>query len=130
MDLVNKTRYSAALATTIIGKDLMMASLIVKTCFSVEHGKLSPLKGQNWPIGKAVKTEFGDFDEDSPFRKQGIDVIVLGKAYPNSAGPSNRARFELHVGELNYALDIYRLKHSFVYRSHLAWFLIYIGVWG
>ena len=107
MDLVNKTRYSAGLSSTIIEQDLMMASLIVKTCFSVENGKLSPLKEQNWPIGQAVKTEFGDFDEDSPFRKQGIDVIVLGKAYPSKRGPDNRARFELQVGDLNYAMDIY-----------------------
>ncbi|MGA9574595.1 MAG: DUF2169 domain-containing protein [Lysobacterales bacterium] len=107
MDLVNKTRYSAALATTIIGKDLMMASLIVKTCFSVENGKLKPLAEQRWPIGQAVETEFGNFDEDSPFRKQGIDVIVLGKAYPGENGPANRASFELQVGNLHYAMDIF-----------------------
>lgn len=107
MDLINKTRYSAALATTIIGPDLMMASLIVKTCFSVENGKLTPLSEQNWPIGQPVKTEFGEFDEDSPFRKQGIDVIVLGKAYPSESGPENRARFELQVGDLHYAMDIH-----------------------
>jgi len=85
----------------------MMASLIVKTCFGVENGKLSPLKEQDWLIGEAVKTEFGDFDDETPFRKMGIDVMVLGKAYPNGAGPNNRARFELHVGELEYAMDIY-----------------------
>lgn len=85
----------------------MMASLIVKTCFSVEDGKLIPLKEQNWPIGAGVQTKFGEFDDDSPFRKMGIDVIVLGKAYPSSTGANNRARFELQVGEVNYTMDIY-----------------------
>ena len=107
MDLVNKTRYSAALATTIIEEDLMMASLIVKASFAVENGRLRPLQVQNWPIGQPLKTEYGDFDEDSPFRKQGIDVIVLGKAYPDDSGPANRASFELKVGDLRYAMDIH-----------------------
>lgn len=107
MDLVNKTRYSAGLSTTIIEQDLMMASLIVKASFSVKNGKLLPLKEQSWPIGQPIKTEFGEFDEDSPFRKQGIDVILLGKAYPRSADSINRARVELQVGKLTYAMDIY-----------------------
>ena len=107
MDLVNKTRYSAALATTIIEQDDMMASLIVKACFEVVDGKLKPLKKQSWPIGEAVKTELGEFDGDTPFRKQGIDVMMLGKAYPapNSAG--NHTRVKLQVGDLSYAMDVY-----------------------
>jgi hypothetical protein len=107
MDLVNKTRYSAALATTVIGQDLMMASLIIKTCFAVENGRLRPLQEQSWPIGQPVKTEFGDFDEESPFRKQGIDVIVLGKVYPSDTGPANRASFELQVGDLRYPMAVF-----------------------
>jgi len=107
MDLVNKTRYSAALATTIIEEDVMMASLIIKASFAEENGRLRPLPEQNWPIGQPVKTEFGNFDEDSPFRKQGIDVIVLGKAYPAATGPANRASFELQVGDLRYPMDVH-----------------------
>lgn len=111
MDLVNKTRYSAALATTVIGKDLMMASLIIKTCFAVENGRLRPLPEQSWPIGQPVKTEFGDFDEETPFRKQGIDVMVLGKAYPTDNGPANRAHFELQVGDLRYNMAVFGNRH-------------------
>lgn len=84
-----------------------MASLIIKSGFSLENGKLIPLKEQDWPIGEAVKTEYGEFDDETPFRKMGIDVIVLGKAYPNASGPSIRSRVHLQVGELDYAMDIY-----------------------
>ena len=106
MDLINKTRYAAKLAATVIDDERNMASLIVKAHFSINNHTLMPLDEQNWPIGQPVKTKFGDFDEDSPYRKQGVDVMLLGKAYPSSGGISNKAQFELHVGELVYCIDI------------------------
>lgn len=107
MDLINKTRYSAALATTIIEQDEMMASLIVKACFQLVDGKLKPLKQQIWPIGEPVKTDLGEFDGDTPFRKQGVDLMLLGKAYPQPGGASNHARVTLQAGDVSYSMEVF-----------------------
>lgn len=107
MDLVNRTKYAAKLLATSIDEDRMMASLVVKACFDIKRDGLVPCEKQDWQIGQPVKTEFGEFDEESPFRKQGVDVMLLGKAYPAGGGPAPKARFELQVGELSYAIDVY-----------------------
>lgn len=111
MDLINKTRYSAALATTIIEQHEMLASLIIKASFQLDNGILKPLKTQTWPIGQALKTELGEFDDDTPFRKQGVDVMLLGKAYPDPGSATNRTRVDLQVGSLNYAMNVFGDRH-------------------
>jgi hypothetical protein len=107
VDLVNKTNYAATITTTSVAEDQMMASVIVKARFRIEHETLIPVKKQVWLFGKPVKSNFGEFEEDTPFRKQGVDVMLMGKAYPPGKGPASRSRFELQVGELNYAIDVF-----------------------
>lgn len=105
MDLVNKTRYSSRLAATIVEQDRMMASVVVKAQFSIRDNRLLPHDIQAWPIGQSVETEFGTFDEESPFRRQGVDIILLGKAYPRR-GSGVRTRVELQLGSLDYQMDV------------------------
>jgi hypothetical protein len=111
MDLVNRTKYHAKLLATSVGEDEMMASIVVKARFDIKNSMLVPREKQNWPIGKPVKTAYGEFDEDSPFRKQGVDVILLGEAYPANGGSAGRAHFELKVGDLSYPIDVYGDRH-------------------
>lgn len=105
MDLVNRTRYSARITSTIVGENKMMASVIVKAMFNIDNSTLRPADIQAWPIGEAVETEFGNFDEESPFRRQGVDVILLGNAYPDTP-QATRSRVHLQVGSLGYTLDV------------------------
>jgi len=107
MDLVNRTKYPAQLLATSVGENKMMASIVVKVRFDIKNNGLVPREKQNWPIGQPVKTAYGEFDEDSPFRKQGVDVMLLGQAYPAAGGSATRASFELKVGDLSYAIDVY-----------------------
>jgi hypothetical protein len=106
MDLINRTNYATTLTTTSIAEDQMMASVIVKARFRIKNETLRPVKKQVWAFGKPVKSNFGEFDEDTPFRKQGVDVMLMGKAYPAGKDPAPRSRFELQVGEFNYAIDV------------------------
>jgi len=85
----------------------MMASIMVKARFDIKNHSLVPREVQNWPIGQPVKTSYGEFDEDSPFRKQGVDVMLLGEAYPANGGLATAARVELKVGDLSYPIDVY-----------------------
>jgi len=105
MDLVNRTRYSARITSTIVGEDKMMASVIIKAMFNITDNTLRPADIQAWPIGEAVETDFGKFDEESPFRRQGVDVILLGNAYASNT-QSTRSRVHLRVGTLTYDMDV------------------------
>jgi len=107
MDLVNRTKYQVKLLATSVEENRMMASIVVKARFDIKNNALVPHQKQNWPIGQPVKTKYGEFDEDSPFRKQGVDVMLLGEAYPANGGSAERARFELTVGDLRYPIDVY-----------------------
>jgi hypothetical protein len=107
MDFINRTRYAAQIITTIVEEDRMMASVIIKAMFSVDGGKLAPLEKQQWPIGQGLKTEFGTFDDETPFRKQGVDVMLLGKAYPTGGSQGNRGRVLLQAGNVSYEIDVF-----------------------
>lgn len=107
MDLVNRTNYHAKLLATSVEEDKMMASVVVKARFDIKNDRLVPREKQNWPIGQPAKTVYGEFDEDSPFRKQGVDVMLLGEAYPANGGEAEKARFELNVGDLHYPIDVF-----------------------
>ena len=107
MDLVNRTNYHAKMLATSVEEDRMMASIVVKARFDIKNSTLVPREKQNWPIGQPAKTIYGEFDEDSPFRKQGVDVMLLGEAYPTNSGSATTARFELTVGDLSYPINVY-----------------------
>ena len=106
MDLVNRTEFNVGLPYTVAEEEVMMASAIVRASFDIVDGALVPSDEQEWPIGEAVKTELGTFDEDSPFRKAGVDVMLLGHAYPAKT-PGTQARVELHVGSFTYAVSVF-----------------------
>ena len=84
----------------------MMASVIIKAMFDIDNASLRPADIQAWPVGEAVETDFGKFDEESPFRRQGVDVIVLGNAYPLDI-QARRSQVQLQLGSLAYAMDVF-----------------------
>lgn len=98
MDLVNTTPFAAEFFNTVVGEDRMLGSVVLRTVHRISGGALVPDAARVWPVtGDPYKTEFGDFDGEGPFVRDGCDVFVLGHAYP--ADPRNvTAAVDLQVG--------------------------------
>lgn len=107
MDLINRSRYSARMTSTMVEEDKMMGAVIVKVLLDIKDGVARPSALQTWQIGQEVETEFGTFDSESPFRKLGVDFMLLGKAYPRYNGPQNRTQVELSAGDFKYSMDVH-----------------------
>jgi hypothetical protein len=98
MDLVNKTPFTARLFSTVAGEDRMLGSVVLRTVHRIEAGGLVPDPARVWPVtAEPYKTEFGEFDGESPFIREGCDLFVLGHAYPPRPNGAT-ATVELQVG--------------------------------
>ncbi len=99
MDLINRTPTPAALFSTSVAEDRLMASVVVRATYRIDGHALVPDHESPWPVdGQPIKTEYGDFDGDTPFRRKGTDLFVLGKAYAMPSLGPGRGRVELQVG--------------------------------
>ena len=108
MDLINKTRFPAEIFYTVVGEDWQLASVVLRATFRIEGQTLTPDDDPVWPLdGQVFKTEFGDFDADSPFAREGTDLFVLGRAYP-AQDPGRTGDVEIQVGsQLRYAIRVF-----------------------
>lgn len=91
MDLLNRTPFAAAFLNTVISEDRLLGAVVVKPVYQVLDGQLAPDHDRAWPVGgEAVPTDFGEVEGDTPFLREGVDLIVLAKAYPaeRSSGPT------------------------------------------
>jgi hypothetical protein len=107
MDLVNTTPFAANFFNTIVGQDRMLGAVVVRTIHRIEEGRLVPDPAREWPVtGSPYKTEFGEFDGESPFVREGCDLFVLGYAYPG--GEQGKTRVEISVGsEFRLAIQVF-----------------------
>ena len=98
MDLINTTPFAAEFFNTVVGEDRMLGSVVVRTVHRITDGNLVPDPARKWPVtGEPYKTEFGEFDGEGPFVREGCDLFVLGHAYPRDSGGVT-ATVDLHVG--------------------------------
>lgn len=109
MDLINRTPTPAALFSTSVAEDRLMASVVVRATYRIDGHALVPDHESPWPVdGQPIKTEYGDFDGDTPFRRKGTDLFVLGKAYAMPSLGPGRGRVELQVGtEHAHAIEVF-----------------------
>ena len=99
MDLINSTPFAADIfATTAGDDDYMLASVVTKASFRIHGNQLVDAPDAPWPItGDPVETAWGKFDGESPFVRDGVDLFVLGQAYPTRPGGTT-GEVEIRVG--------------------------------
>lgn len=107
MDLDNCTPYPAVFMNTIISEERLLGAVIVKAAFLIQDNALVPDEGPPWPVGgMPIKTEYGELEGETPFLRDGADLILLGNAYP----PSDTAGFvhvNLQAGEFAYGINVF-----------------------
>ena len=107
MDFVNRTPFSADFFNTVAGQDVMLGSVVLRTVHRLDGGRLAPDPERAWPVSPdPYKTEFGEFDGESPFVREGCDLFVLGHAYPPGPGGTTAA-VELRAGSCRFAIAVF-----------------------
>lgn len=108
MDLCNKTPFPAGIFYTVAGEDRLLASVVVRATYRIVEGQLTPDDEPAWPVdGQPFQTEFGELDADTPFLRDGVDLLVLGSAYP-PAPQGRSSQVEVRVGsQLEYGIRVF-----------------------
>jgi hypothetical protein len=97
MDLINTTPFAADFFNTVVDEDRMLGSVVIRTIHRIENNVLVPDPTREWPVtGDPYETEFGEFDGETPFVREGCDLFLLGYAY-SSTDPA-KTTVELRVG--------------------------------
>jgi hypothetical protein len=91
---VNQTSAPALFVNTIAGEEHLLGAVSIKVPLLCRDGALVPdPDAAAWPLtGEPIETEFGALDGETPFLREGVDLIVLANAYPDA-----RSRTELTV---------------------------------
>ncbi len=106
MDLWNQSSASAVFVSTMESEDHLLGGVAVKAAFRCAEGALLA-DARGWPAGgEPVKTEFGELDGETPFLRTGVDLIVLGKAYPK-ANTASSLTLSIRVGSLRHDIAVF-----------------------
>lgn len=98
MDLVNRSEAEAQIFYTVAGEDRLLAAVVVRRTFRIEGDALVPDAKEPFPVAeREIETEYGTFEPETPFAREGFELFVLGKVYPEPA-PAPRAQVEIEVG--------------------------------
>lgn len=107
--LFTRTPASLEFVSSVHGKDQMLASIVVRRRFDVRGGTLQLAEAQDWSIAEPpIDAEvWGTFDPESPQAREGTDVFVLGRVYPEAPG-ATRGSFVMDIdGEPFTRIDAY-----------------------
>lgn len=113
MLLVNETPFSAAILTTVLDADRMMASIIARITYVFPEptplessrdvstrGDLTLSPVQPWPVSlSAWDSPQGSMEEDSPFMRGGVDLFLFGMARAARRVPVAQMEVALRVGD-------------------------------
>lgn len=98
MDLIDQTGFPHRLYRGCIDEQRLFASLVIKTVWSLQAGRLELAGTQDWEVlDGPKKTPAGDLPHDQCFYKAGADVFLLGDAF--APQPVERLPVTVAIGE-------------------------------
>lgn len=100
MELRNRTHHPAGYFNTVIGKDELLASVVVRATYCLED-KLLALDLEN-PVpvdGSPITLPEGELDGEQPFLRNGVDLFVFGHAYAPDEKPTQQLKMTIQAGQ-------------------------------
>lgn len=82
MRFENRARWNAGLLRTSVGNDTVVASVLMRVLYAIEGQTLRPLDELLPCPAQGEETAFGIFEPDTPYDKQGVDMMIVGHVYP------------------------------------------------
>ena len=111
MELSNQTQFAAHLFRGCVDEKQIFATLVVRLGYSVQaDGRCEPLTS---PEVVRVQDEEKDgeiFESDAAPQKDGVDVCVMGRAYPRRA-PATATVVRVQVGDVELLPLLLELTH-------------------
>ena len=103
MDLINGSPHQAALLRTDLGAGDVVGVAIVKATFDFDdRGATAPAADPMPLVKQLLETPFGIFHDEHFFKKQGVDLCVLG--HVNRRKPTREARVRMVCGSRRWEL--------------------------
>ena len=99
MDLDNRTPFPAMLFRSVVEEDMMVAAAIVRVTFEFGADGPVPSTSQPWKVRKEpIETPYGIKESDDLYYREGTDVLLLGQARPEGAGPVGQLEVRVEIG--------------------------------
>lgn len=106
MDILNSSGFEMEVARTDLGQGEVVSVAIVKATFDVDaNGGLKPSSEPMPLVKQALETPFGVFHSEYFFKKQGVDLCVLGTL--QRAKPVAEARVRMMCGDRTWELSVH-----------------------
>src|SRR5687767_991336 len=114
MELINHTNYPAMLFRSIVEKDYLITSVIVRVTYDIKDDKVLPSPTQDWLLHNGPwESEYGPMESDRIFRMGGVDILAFGKA---------RAKNKTAVKEMEVKVKLEnKLSHSIIVFGNRFW---------
>ncbi|MEM9455941.1 MAG: DUF2169 domain-containing protein [Myxococcota bacterium] len=82
MHFENRTPFGAGLLRTSVGNGMMAGSVLVRILYAIDGEVLRPVDELLPCPADGEETIFGVFEPDTPYDKNGVDLVVVGHVYP------------------------------------------------
>jgi hypothetical protein len=107
MDLLNRTSARALFVNTIAGEEHLQGAVSIKVPLLCRDGALvADPDADAWPLtGEPIETEFGSLDGETPFLREGVDLIVLANAYPRAA--EAQLGVAIRAGDFSHEIGVF-----------------------
>jgi hypothetical protein len=106
VDLLNRTSASALFVNTVASETHLLGAVSIKAAFRC-RGEALERDAEAWPASaEPIKTEFGELVGEGPFLREGVDVILLGKAYPPKPG-ATALTVSIRAGALRHEIAVF-----------------------
>lgn len=109
MELINNTPFPSKFYSFVINETEKSATPIVRVTFDLRSNKPITEKGQSWPVSmKPWTCRYGTIPSDGVFRKDGVDVAVLGDAMELNGRPTRAINVSVNIaGKLNHRITVF-----------------------
>ena len=106
MDLLNRTSASALFVNTVASESHLLGAVSIKAAFRCRDGALER-DADPWPASaEPIATEFGELDGEGPFLREGVDLILLGRAHPAKPGATSLT-VSIRAGALHHEIAVF-----------------------
>jgi hypothetical protein len=109
VDLLNEPGLPATILRTALTEDQFLAAVIAKATYRVEaDGRVVRDAENPIPVAKEpIATPFGDLPADVAVRKEGVDLLALGRAHAPGGRSTGVAEVRLAVGSWSTRIAVF-----------------------
>jgi len=114
MELINHTPYSHLLFGTALEDDRFAAAAMLRVTYDIHSdGSAVQTNEHLLPLSKMIRnTQYGQVESDFIFKRDGVDILVFGKAIALGGRATTQMEVTVRVGEqINHRVMVFGDRH-------------------